>query len=49
MRMIVVTPKRTYGKVPLDARPGGPFYPYYSDTDANFPVHISPPLDTDLN
>ena len=48
MRLVIVTPKRTYGKVPLDARAGGPIFPYYSESDAQFPVHLTPPLDSDL-
>lgn len=48
MRVMIVTPKRTYGKVPLDPQQYGPQFPYYSTTGSVYPVLLSPPISSNL-
>ena len=41
---MIVTPKKTYGKVPLDPTAGGPAFPYYSSSGTVYPVKLGPPI-----
>lgn len=41
---MIVTPKKTYGKVPLDPTAGGPSFPYYASSGTVYPVKMGPPI-----